>query len=96
MRSLLLGDMVAAARALLAIPDHKRRKTIVTMLDQAHAAHAFAKRLGRPHPSWGNGSLMGRAAGMPQIPEPFASETEYLGTLGIVVDAIQRRYRPRD
>ena len=52
--------MAAAALVAAAAPD-QRLGLIRQMLDQADAAHRYAKRFGRPHPVWGNGSLMARA-----------------------------------
>jgi len=57
----MLDDLLAGAQILArsapACRDHLARK----MLSEAHAAHHFMRRMGRPHPQWGNGSLMARA-----------------------------------
>ena len=52
--------MAAAALVAAAAPD-ERSGLIRQLLDQADAAHRYAKRFGRPHPIWGNGSLMASA-----------------------------------
>jgi hypothetical protein len=88
MRTILLGDIIAAARALLAAPSDNRIGLLDTMIQQANAAHHFHKRLSRPHPNWGNGSLMARANLEPQMSEPFASDIDYLQTLQLVIAAI--------
>jgi hypothetical protein len=88
MRTILIGDIIAAARALLAAPPDNRIGLLDTIIQQANAAHHFHKHLSKPHPVWGNGSLMARANLEPQMPEPFASDTDYLQTLQLVIAAI--------
>lgn len=61
MRRCLLGDLLAAADHLAALPEAARPAAMVRLMDQAHAAHAYHRRFGRPHPLWGDGSLMARA-----------------------------------
>jgi hypothetical protein len=88
MRTILLGDIIAAARALLAVLPDDRIGLLDTMIQQANAAHHFHKHLSKPHPVWGNGSLMARANLEPQLPEPFASDIDYLQTLQLVIAAV--------
>lgn len=61
MRALHVGDMLAAARVLATRNPHEWDRTLHSFLDDAHAAHMFHKRFRKPHPTWGNGSLMARA-----------------------------------
>lgn len=91
MRTLLLGDIVAAARVLLPLRPDLRAAMLDRLLDQTHAAHCFFKRTGRPHPDWGNGSLMARANVERQKPEPFASDVGYLACLALVIGALMAR-----
>lgn len=99
MRVLLLGDLIAAARALLCVPRSQRKPLIRLMLQQAEAAHEYQNKCSLPHPAWGNGSLMACANTMPQVVEPYASEMQYLQSLHLVIaeviawqrDAIRRR-----
>lgn len=91
MRTTLLGDVVAAARVLLALSPKSYDAIIDQMLVEAHAAHIYFKQLGRPHPLWGNGSLMGRAALMPQMRERFSSDPAYLMALRAVIEGMLRR-----
>lgn len=57
----MLDDLVAgAARLAHTLPD-QRMGLAAQMLYEAHAAHHYFKRFHRPHPVWGNGSLMTRA-----------------------------------
>ena len=93
MRTLLLGDISAAARALLNVPVQSRLSLLDTMIQQADAAHDYHKRLRRPHPLWGNGSLMARANVELQVMEPFASNIAYLDALQIVICTLISRKR---
>jgi len=91
MRTTLLGDVVAAARVLLCIRPADHAAFIDQLLGEAHIAHHYAKRLGKPHPYWGNGSLMARAGMMAQKREPFTSDPAYLLALRSVIDGILRQ-----
>lgn len=88
MRPVLHGDVVAAARALLTLPEAARPATIRRMLVLADAADAYRKRFGRAHSAWGNGSLM--AAAMPAVrgPEPFLDAPDYCRCLSLVFDTL--------
>ena len=88
MRPVLHGDVVAAARALLAMPAEKRRSAMGTMLSRASAADAYRKRFGRAHGAWGNGSLMAVAHGYELRPEPFLDDAEYCACLVMVFDTL--------
>lgn len=61
MRLCMTDDLLAGARALSCLPEAAREALAERLLTEAHAAHHYAKRLRRPHPVWGNGSLMARA-----------------------------------
>ena len=61
MRKCLIGDLLEAAALVAAAPLPRQRALARQLLDQAHVAHCYAKRYGRAHPRWGNGSLMARA-----------------------------------
>lgn len=83
-----MGDIIAAARAILMLPAAEQGCFLHLMLGQAHAAHLFHKHKKRPHPKWGNGSLMARVNAEPQVPEPFASDLAYLQALQKVIGAL--------
>ena len=91
MRTTLFGDLVAAARVLLTVSPGECHALIDRMLAEAHIAHIYYKRVGRPHARWGNGSLFGRAALMPQLREPFASDPAFLVALCTVIEGLLRR-----
>lgn len=61
MRRCMIDDLLAGAGRLAAEPPAHRPALAVQMIDEAHAAHHYMRRTGRPHPRWGNGSLMTRA-----------------------------------
>jgi hypothetical protein len=61
MRPVMIGDLLAAARALMPVPPPDRKLVWDQMISQTIAADKFRKRLGRNHPTWGDGSLMARA-----------------------------------
>lgn len=60
MRRLVLSDLSAAAQFLARWPAEDRPVLLDHLLLQTHAADCFARRFGRPHPLWGNGSLASR------------------------------------
>ena len=91
MRTILLGDVIAAARAMLKVQHQLRSGLLDTLIQQADAAHDYQKRLGKPHLLWGNGSLMARASVEPQAAEPLGSDQEYLRALHMVIGAIIAR-----
>lgn len=57
----MLDDLVAGAGRLAHEPPPLRPGLAERLLVEAHAAHHYMRRFGRPHPRWGNGSLMTRA-----------------------------------
>lgn len=68
MRRALIGDLLAAARVLAPLPPHLWRDAMDRLIYQAHAAHCYMARFGRPHRQWGDGSLMARALAEPVPP----------------------------
>jgi serine O-acetyltransferase len=98
MRALLVGDILAAARVLVVRNPHEWDSTLHAFLDDAHAAHKFHKRLRKPHPTWGNGSLMARVNCEASEAELRTGDTRFLIALLAVVRAItvwQTRRKPR-
>lgn len=92
MRQVLIGDLMAAARVIVPLPAQDRRPVLRRLLAETHAAHLYAKRFGRPHRLWGNGSLMARA--MAIQPEPVPPWGRPLrAALAEVIAALQERDR---
>ena len=93
MRAVLHGDLVALARVLLAAPAQARAGLCRSVIAEARVAAAVVRRLRRPHPRWGDGSVMAACAAHPARREPFASDAEYLDCLGLVIATLARRAR---
>ena len=84
MRRCLIGDLTTAAAVLSAAAPPDRARLADRLLAEAHAAHLYAKRFAKPHPRWGNGSLMARALAIfPKQPQSidFAALGEILTAL---------------
>jgi hypothetical protein len=81
MRAVQMGDLIAVARVLILHDPRQWRALAQMFLQQAHAAHAFHKRKRRPHPVWGNGSLMARANGETFAPQPRDGDADFLGAM---------------
>lgn len=99
MRSILHGDLRAAAIYARDLPPARRGPALAALLDRAHCADRYRKRLGRVHPLWGDGTLW---AAVPRPPvglaEPFLSDQAYLESMLEVFQAIlcwkERQARP--
>jgi hypothetical protein len=89
MRRCLIGDITTAAAALAAVAAPDRAALAERLIHQAHAAHHYMKRHAKPHPAWGNGSLMARAlaAHSPFTPNPASPD---LAALAVVLAALTR------
>lgn len=95
MRPLLPGDLIAAARVLLAVPEAERPVAIRRMIAEAEIADRYRKRLGRGHRLYGNGSLMAAAMRRQLLPEPFLGDPDYLDCLATVIRALSERHGAR-
>ncbi len=84
MRPVLHGDVTAAARALLLVAPEAREALCRRMIEEADFADRYAKRLGRPHRLWGNGTLMAAARARPLADEPGLGEERYCRCLETV------------
>ncbi|MDU8911061.1 hypothetical protein [Aestuariicoccus sp. MJ-SS9] len=95
MRPVLIGDVTAAACALLAVPPARRTALARRLIAEAEAARRYQDGTGRAHPDWGNGTLMSAALAHPRRPEPRAGEPDFLECLMLVLAALRdRRHRP--
>lgn len=66
MRPVGLGDLSAAAGALAAVAPARRAGLMAILIAEAETADRFRRRHGRPHPDFGNGTLMAAALARPQ------------------------------
>ena len=92
MRRVLIGDLLVAASVIGAASDPRR--TTQTLLAEADAAHRYAKRFGRPHPLWGNGSLMARALAEPHSAPITLDAPIALDALARLCQALSARRMP--
>jgi hypothetical protein len=90
MRHIAHPDLSTAARALLALPEQRRAAEAARMLLEAEAADCYRQHAGRSHPVWGNGTLEGAARSRTLAEPRSLSDSEYLGALAMVLDAILR------
>ncbi len=87
MRRILSSDLIAAAAVLAAAPMATRAALAHDILAQSHAAHAYFKRFGRPHPRWGDGALLTRALAFDRRVAPNLSDVDFLAALAQMVRA---------
>lgn len=97
MRSVTHGDAVAAASALVRLPEETWQHRLDTYLRRADAADRYRKRMGRFHPRWGNGSLMGAVLCDADVwPEPMLSDPRYAEALVTVLLSLMKRRPSRN
>ncbi|MDF0600932.1 hypothetical protein P1J78_09330 [Psychromarinibacter sp. C21-152] len=88
MRPVMHGDVVAAARVLVALPAGARAGRLDRLIRAAGWADRFRRRYRRAHPYWGDGSLMAVALTEDPPPEPRLSDPEYCKCLSMVLEAV--------
>ncbi|KPQ06779.1 MAG: hypothetical protein HLUCCA12_09230 [Rhodobacteraceae bacterium HLUCCA12] len=91
MRAVGLGDVSAAARALMAVPEPARPALMRRLLDEAAQADRYRLRRGRAHPVLGNGTLMARALACPLADVAGPGDPAYLAALAQVIEAVLDR-----
>lgn len=96
MRPVLLGDVTAAARALLRVAPAERAALLTRWLDSADAADRYARKLRKVHPVWGNGTLKDALGLAPLAAEPYCSDPEYCSCLSMVLHGLAARRGGRD
>jgi hypothetical protein len=85
MRPILLGDVVAAARALRSVQAEARPTLLAELVDEATSASRYGRETGRNHPLHGDGSLMAASLGHLCVPEPSLEDQEYRLCLALVL-----------
>ena len=88
MRPVLHGDVVAAARAIYAMPGQDRREAVRRLLREASWADRHRADTGQAHPFWGDGSLMAAALAAPVPKEPPLSDNDYCSCLTTVLEEV--------
>lgn len=90
MRPVLHGDVSAAARALLAVPQPDRGALCVRMIHEAELADRHLERTGKLHPVYGNGSLMAVARNRALANEPGFDDLQYCRCFKMVLHLLAR------
>lgn len=85
MRPVLHGDVSNAARALLQVPRGVRQNLCIRLIREAETADIYARRTGRLHPLWGNGSLMSAARKRVLADEPGFDDPDYCACFEMVL-----------
>ncbi|MBD3662940.1 hypothetical protein [Sulfitobacter aestuariivivens] len=93
MRSVRHSDVVTAARALLAVPAARRGALCGRILREADWADRFTRRLGKPHPLWGNGTLLAAARQYMLAPEPTFDDWAYCSAFEMVLTQLMAHRR---
>lgn len=88
MRPVGLGDLAAAAGALMAAPEGARAALMQAMLREAERADAFRAASGRYHPRLGNGTLMAAALGHPRAALAGPNDAAWLDCLAQATRAV--------
>ncbi len=96
MRPVTINDAIAAARALLAQPPRRRDWVLWRMVAEATRAEAHRQAAGRPHPRWGDGTLMTAALRRRCRPEPQLNDPGYRACLIAVLEALGTYPRAQD
>lgn len=91
MRPVLMGDVIAAARALRASSPDQRVALAHELVRAAHAADRCRRRTGRGVRGLGNGSLMAAALARPHVAEPRLGDADYLRCLIVVLQVLLER-----
>ncbi len=96
MRPVFYSDVVAAARVVLAVPIARQSETCARLLKEAHWADMFTRRLGRPHPIWGGGTLLEAASRHKKAVEPTFDDVAYCEAFGLVLAQLAARKGEQD
>ena len=88
MRPVLMGDAIAAARAMAAAPPARRGWVLCRMCREASRAEARRRATGQMHPRWGDGSLMSAALRRPCRAEPGLEDAAYREALIAVLERV--------
>jgi len=93
MRRILYTDLSALARALMAAEVERREGLASHIITCAAYADKFTRRLRRPHPRWGDGTLGAAARSFGLAPVRGFDDLEYCTCFGLALAALGRRRR---
>ncbi len=88
MRPVQLADLDMATRVLMCVHQRDRSRLAAEMCRNARIADKYRKRIGRPHPEFGVGTLMAVAGGYDQCGRPDTCTIAYLECLQIVIGQV--------
>lgn len=88
MKPVLPGDVISAARALRAVPPHRRAWLARRIVAEARAAAGYVAANGRSHPRYGTGTLMTAALKRAVRPEPMWDDPDFAQCLITVLEAV--------
>ena len=88
MMAVRLGDLSAAARVLREWPRRHWVWVAARMLAEARRGAMHGKRYGRPHPRYGDGSLMAAALRRRPAAAPTLEDRRFRDALGAMLEAL--------
>jgi len=87
-RPVLHGDVVSAARVLLAAPDAERGFLMKRLQRAAEVADVFRTHAGKNHPLFGDGTLASACGGRAKAPEPYLDDPDYCHCMLLVFQCL--------
>ena len=93
MRPILIDDALSASAALMVVPAGHRPWVLCRMLAEADAADRLYRATGRPHPLWGEGSLMAAARRRRRAARLDLEQPETCDVLALVWSLLAARHR---
>jgi len=91
MRAVALADIEAALRVLLLHEPAVQPRIATRLIDQAHCGDKYRKRLGKPHPQFGSGTLMSAASKHARAARPTRYDAPTIAALKTLLDALASR-----
>lgn len=95
MRTVLISDIRALAAVLLAVPEAARQTLCRRVVGQAEWSDRYMRRCGRPHPDWGNGTLLDAAARFEQVRGKGFEDSGYCACFEIALAQLRKRPRAK-
>ena len=77
MAEILFGDVIAAARVLISVPERRWGWALCRMVAEARRARRHFAEHGRQHPHYGDGTLHTAAMRRKPVPEPDLKSERY-------------------
>jgi hypothetical protein len=96
MRTLTYPDLCTLARALLAVESDRRLSLARHILDCAHYAETYRRKLNRAHPRWGNGSVDAAARSFPLAPASGFGNAEFCACFGVALSVCMANRRGKE